>query len=81
MNNNKYFDSTETELSLKLMDYANSLVGADAYCFKAFAEALEAIPIALAENSGFDPIQTLTQIKAKQVRSSRQFSYNRGGSS
>merc|ERR1711860_218477 len=31
----------ETELSLKLMDHANSLVGADAYCFKAFAEALE----------------------------------------
>ena len=31
----------ETELYLRLMAHANTLVGADAYCFKAFAEALE----------------------------------------
>ena len=41
---------------LKLMDYANTLVGADAYCFKAFAEALEIIPYTLAENAGLNPI-------------------------
>jgi chaperonin GroEL (HSP60 family) len=28
---------------------------------------LEAVPLALAENSGLDPIGTLTEIKAKQV--------------
>ena len=34
---------------------------------RAFADALEQIPLALAENCGLAPIQTLTQIKAKQV--------------
>lgn len=37
------------------------------YAFRAFADALESIPIALAENAGLDPIQSLTQIKARQV--------------
>lgn len=37
------------------------------YAFRAFADALEAVPLALAENSGLDPINTLTEIKANQV--------------
>merc|ERR1719394_1566291 len=53
----------ETELYLKLMDYANTLVGADAYCFKAFAEALEVIPYTLAENAGLNPIATVTELR------------------
>jgi len=36
------------------------------YAFRAFADALESIPLALAENSGLDPIRTLTEVKAKQ---------------
>jgi T-complex protein 1 subunit epsilon len=32
-----------------------------------FADALESIPLALAENSGLNPIHTLTEIKARQV--------------
>jgi T-complex protein 1 subunit epsilon len=40
------------------------------YAFRGFADALEAIPLALAENSGLDPIGTLTEIKAKQVAES-----------
>ena len=38
------------------MQHANTLTGADAYCFKAFAEALEIIPYTLAENAGLNPI-------------------------
>jgi len=41
----------ETEVSRELMLHANTLTGADAYCFKAFAEALEIIPYTLAENA------------------------------
>jgi hypothetical protein len=37
------------------------------YAFRGFADALEAVPLALAENSGLDPIGTLTEIKSKQV--------------
>lgn len=37
------------------------------YAFRGFADALEAVPLALAENSGLDPIGTLTEIKSKQI--------------
>jgi len=37
------------------------------YAFRAFADALESIPLALAENSGLSPIHTLTDVKARQV--------------
>jgi T-complex protein 1 subunit epsilon len=34
---------------------------------RAFADALDAIPMALAENSGLPPIETLAEIKSRQV--------------
>lgn len=35
---------------------------------RAFADALDAIPLALAENSGLNPIETLAEIKSRQVK-------------
>jgi T-complex protein 1 subunit epsilon len=35
---------------------------------RAFAEALDAIPMALAENSGLNPIATLAEVKSQQVK-------------
>lgn len=35
---------------------------------RAFADALDAVPLALAENSGLSPIETLASIKSRQVR-------------
>lgn len=34
---------------------------------RAFASALDAIPLALAENSGLSPIDTLADVKSRQV--------------
>jgi len=34
---------------------------------RAFADALESIPMALAENSGQPPIQTLADVKSRQI--------------
>lgn len=34
---------------------------------RAFATALDAIPLALAENSGLSPIDTLSAVKSRQV--------------
>ena len=34
---------------------------------RAFADALESIPMALAENSGLNPIKTLADVKSQQV--------------
>ena len=37
---------------------------------RAFASALESIPLALAENSGLSPIETLTEVRARQLEES-----------
>ena len=34
---------------------------------RAFADALESIPLSLAENSGLRPIETVADIKAQQI--------------
>ena len=34
---------------------------------RAYADALEAIPMALAENSGLNPIESLSAVKSRQV--------------
>lgn len=39
------------------------------YAFRAFSDALDAIPMALAQNSGFSPIDTVTQLKSLQADS------------
>lgn len=41
--------------------------GLEQYAMRAFANALDAIPMALAENSGLSPITTLASIKSRQV--------------
>jgi chaperonin GroEL (HSP60 family) len=38
------------------------------YAIRSFADALDAVPLALAENSGLLPIDTLTAVKAQQVK-------------
>ncbi|XP_060554567.1 T-complex protein 1 subunit delta-like, partial [Ruditapes philippinarum] len=58
----------EIELSLSLMDYANSLAGMEQYCFRAFAEALEVIPFTLAENAGLNPIATVTELRNRHAQ-------------
>lgn len=38
------------------------------YAFRAFADALESIPLALAENSGLNPMKEVTSIKTRQIK-------------
>ena len=38
------------------------------YAFRAFADALESIPLALAENSGLNPMHEVTSIKTRQIK-------------
>lgn len=37
------------------------------YAMRSFADALESVPLALAENSGLAPINTLAEVKSRQV--------------
>ena len=40
------------------------------YALHAFADALESVPLALAENSGLDPIKQLAAVRACQMNES-----------
>jgi T-complex protein 1 subunit delta len=61
----------EIEVALRLSEYANTLIGSESYCTKAFAEALEVIPFTLAENAGLNPISTVTELRAKHQQGIR----------
>jgi len=55
----------EIELSKRLRDYGGSLSGREQLAVLEFANALEFIPITLAENAGLDPIDILTELKSR----------------
>lgn len=58
----------EIELSLRLVQYANTITGVEQYCFRQFAEALEIIPFTLAENAGLNPISTVTDLRNRHAQ-------------
>ncbi|MFH4978638.1 hypothetical protein AB6A40_005347 [Gnathostoma spinigerum] len=60
--------SAEVACSLAIAKEADKIEGVKQYAFRAFADALESIPMALAENSGLSPIVALTDLKAKQIK-------------
>lgn len=55
----------EMELSKRLIKYSSTFDGREQLAIKQFADALESIPEALAENAGLDSIQTLTRLRSK----------------
>ncbi|VVB73850.1 Thermosome subunit [uncultured archaeon] len=57
--------ATEIELAHDLRDYATKVGGREQLAILAFADALEAIPRALAESSGMDSIDTLVSLRNK----------------
>ena len=60
--------AAEIACSLAVEDAAVKTPGLEQYAMRAFAEALDAIPMALAENSGLNPIATLAEVKSQQVK-------------
>ncbi len=55
----------EIELSKRLREFSQGLSGREQLAVEEFASALEFIPVTLAENAGLDPIDILTELKAK----------------
>ncbi len=55
----------EIELSRKLKEFSQGLVGREQLAVDEFASALEFIPVTLAENAGVDPIDVLTELKSR----------------
>ena len=46
------------------------MVGLEQYAVRGFAEALMDVPLALAENSGLDPVVAVSQVQSQQVSES-----------
>jgi archaeal chaperonin len=56
--------ATEIDLSVKLRKWAGTVGGREQLAVEAFAQGLECIPWALAENGGFDAIDTLIELRS-----------------
>ena len=54
----------EIELSKGLKQFASTLKGREQLAVEEFANALEFIPLTLAENAGLDPIDILTELRS-----------------
>ena len=63
--------SPESFVAGKLRDWSSTLSGREQLAADKFAESLEVIPLALAENAGMDPIDTLTELRSKQAKGSK----------
>jgi len=60
--------SAEIACSVAVQEHADSLPGVEQYAIRGFADALDDIPMALAENSGLSPITALSELKSRQVK-------------
>lgn len=56
----------EEYLASSLKDWADRFEGREQLAIKKYAEALEVIPLTIAENAGMDPINTMVTLRAKQ---------------
>jgi len=57
----------EIHASRMLSQYAQTLKGMEAYCFQAYADALEIIPTTLAENAGLNSIAIVTELRNRHA--------------
>lgn len=60
--------SAEVACGLAVSAFADTVTGVDQYAVRAFADALDDVPCALAENAGLSPIEELAAVKSRQVR-------------
>ena len=60
--------AAEISCSLAVGAAADKIASLEQYAMRAFSDALETIPLALAENSGLAPIENLAELKSRQVK-------------
>jgi thermosome subunit len=63
--------SVEAYIAKELRSWAATLPGREQLAAIKFADALETIPLTLAENAGMDPIDTMTELRSKQNKGSK----------
>jgi T-complex protein 1 subunit epsilon len=65
--------AAEASCAQKVVDEADKIATVEQYGLRAFSDALDNIPIALAENCGLGGIETLAEIKARQKSESNPY--------
>jgi len=65
--------ATELACSIAVAAEADKIKGVEQYAVRAFADALEEIPQALAENSGFNPIEYVSKLREEQISEANPF--------
>jgi chaperonin GroEL (HSP60 family) len=68
--------AVETEVLLRVREYAATVGGRTQLAIEAFANAFESIPRTLAENSGFNPIDKLVELKAAHAKGKKRAGLN-----
>ena len=63
--------STEAEVCRMVKAYSQKLSGKQQLAVQAYAEALEIVPMSLAENGGMDPIDSLMEVRARHQSKSK----------
>jgi thermosome len=63
----------ETELSLRLREYASTVGGREQLAIESFAKALEVTPRTLAENAGIDPIDALVEMRSAHEKGNKTY--------
>jgi len=56
----------EAFAAARLKEWADNFSGREQLAIKKYAEALETIPLTIAENAGMDPIDTMANLRSKQ---------------
>jgi chaperonin GroEL (HSP60 family) len=60
--------SPELEVAKTLKEYAESLPGREQLAVMSYAEALESVALTLSENAGLDPIDILSELRARHEK-------------
>merc|ERR1712100_208429 len=60
--------SAEIACANAINAHADTIPGVEQYAIRGFAAALDDVPMALAENAGMNPIQTLSELKSRQLK-------------
>jgi archaeal chaperonin len=61
----------EAYIANELRQWSGNMEGRAQLAVQKFADALDSIPLALAENAGMDPIDTMTGLRSKQSKGSK----------
>ena len=65
--------AAEMACSLAIQGVADTVAGIEQWGLRAFAVALDVVPLSLAENSGLAPIEAVTEVKARQLSEGNPF--------